>query len=173
MKSYNFFLLFPFLLFPSLTNAQDSVPLITRQKGRYHYPNKLYSKKEIGHILKEDKLAWKYYKNYKESKNGVIIFGSTSVTLFGLSLIPLSNTDLIYGNNSPDDKSGAKFITLFLSSVAAGIITTGLAFSSTENFNKSIQLYNENAADRQKIGTTPLRLHLQYAENEIGLVLKF
>ena len=172
-----------FFIVPS-SSSQTTIPtqngtdqLITKITskggGRYRYQSKIYTKKELRHIIEKDKLAWNYYRHYERTKKNSKIGRITGGTLFILSIIQFSNWN-IDEFKAPDEKKKARrLVILSLGSCGVGIFALSERVSSNKFLNKSIDSFNRNLNNKQSLGITPIQLNLQSTQNGIGLVLNF
>ena len=183
----NYYLLFSVLFFCSFTNAQNSdliyQPDIKDQliiksnhkyENKYFYQNKLYKKRHIHRILKQDPLAWNHYKKYKGKKGEARIYYGASVGLFFASyMVALGDWRTLDDNETPTKSSERTAAALFFSSVAMTGLGIRTSIVSRKNFDKSIDYFNGNIINKAEVGFIPIELDLQYAKNGVGLVLNF
>jgi len=181
MKTYYYYLIFSFLFIYTTVYSQD-IPaknvdhknLIVKKdfllSTEYFYYNKTYDRQQLGEVLKKDPLAWDSYMKYLSRKKTSKTLKRISSTVAGITTI------YIFANSDGDIEffQTKKWIgPTLMSSIGTFIIAGFIKGAGLNKFVQSIDSFNENVKNKQRIGKTPIQLNLQTTQNGIGFVLNF
>lgn len=168
---------FLFLFAVQNTNAQIDKNVLIKSKGKYYYQDRFYKKKELGKLFKLNEPSLKYFNKHRKAQNVFIVSGISTLLLGGGGLILFNDNN--GGNHSEGDKCyefcphqevGIVMILASWATAAATIISYPIA---RRNFKKSINSFHEYTDAKNKLGSRPLQLNLNYTGTGVGLVLNF